>query len=310
MSDTSAPPPPPAVPAPKPPRKWLGPKGGWLVFLAFTIPWSLNLIFNAVVLHTAGVSPNTMILGGLGMTAALLYTLAHRVRPQDGLTPMRLVLAFFLGGLLSTELAIWIEAPLEAVPYASLATRDLLTRSLAGVIEEACKLVAVVIFARGLTQRTARNGLFLGGAVGLGFAAFEDMKYALAYFDHPMAPFNPIGGLITVTLGRDAIGPFEHPIFTSLLAAVLFAATRNGRFRITPTVAGVYLLIAAGHGLIDSSPILFNYALHNRVGAEGLGILVVVVVSLTASLFWLRYSRRLKAEALGLDATPFRPPPT
>jgi RsiW-degrading membrane proteinase PrsW (M82 family) len=267
VTDRSALPPPPLAPpvyppyapaplavAPALPRKWLGPKGGWLIFLVLTAFWGANLIFNAVVLHTSGVSPNTMVLGGLGMTAGLLYTIAYRIRPHDGISPLRLILAFVFGGLLATELASWIELLLEATPGGYSTTIDIVVRSLAGVIEEACKLLAVVVFARGLTKRTAITGLFLGGAVGLGFAAFEDMKYAVTLFAHPTAGFSPIGALVTVSLGRDVLGPFEHPVFTALIAAALFAATRNGRFRITPRVLGVYVLVAIGHGLIDADP--------------------------------------------------------
>jgi protease PrsW len=312
---TDAPPPPPPYPPyppypPNPvvmappvvaarptlPRKWLGPKGGWLIFLVLTALWGANLIFNAVILHTSGVSPNTMVLGGLGMTAGLLYTVAYRIRPHDGISPLRLILAFVFGGLLATELAAWIELLLEVVPVGSLADKDILVRSLAGIIEEACKLLAVVVFARGLAKRTAITGLFLGGAVGLGFAAFEDMKYAVTFFDHPQPGFSPVGSLITITLGRDALGPFEHPVFTALVAAALFAATLNGRFRLTPRVIGVYLLVALAHGLVDAPYSIFLALLHNRTGSIGLAFLVAVGAVLTLDIVWLRYARRLRRE--------------
>ena len=304
MTDLSAPPPPvyPPYPPPslvlvaRPPRKWLGPKGGWLVFLVLTAFWGANLLFNALVLHTAGVSPNTMVLGGLGMTAGLLYTLAYRIRPHDGISPLRLILAFIFGGLLATELAGWIELLIDVAPFGSITGRDILVRSLAGVIEEACKLLAVVVFARGLTKRTAINGLFLGGAVGLGFAAFEDMKYALTYFDHPQNGLSPIGSLVGITLGRDAIGPFEHPVFSALLAAALFAATRNGRFRITPRVIGVYLLVAIAHSLVDAPYSIFLAALHSPAGSVAPALLIAGAAVLTTDIIWLRYARRLRRE--------------
>ena len=304
MTNPSLPPPPVYPPYPPPPlavvtklpRKWLGPKGGWLIFLVLTALWGGNLLFNALVLHTSGVSPNTMVLGGLGMTAGLLYTLAYRIRPHDGISPLRLILAFIFGGLLATELAGWIELLIDAAPVGSIAGRDILVRTLAGFIEEACKLLAVVVFARGLTKRTAINGLFLGGAVGLGFAAFEDMKYALSLFDYPTNGLSPIGGLVTITLGRDAVGPFEHPVFSALLAAALFAATRNGRFRITPRVIGVYLFVAIAHGLVDAPYSIFLATLHNRAVSVALALLIAAAAVITADIIWLRYARRLRRE--------------
>ena len=276
-------PPPPPVVLPKVPRRWLGRAGGWAVFAVFTAFWGFNLLFNGLVIHHAGFSPNTMILGGLGMTAAVLYTVAYRLRPSDEITPLRLVLAFFLGGLLSTELAVFVESAVVLLPPGSPADHSLLVRALAGIIEEACKLLVVVIFARGLINRTPRAGLFLGGAVGLGFAAFEDMKYALAAFDQPIYHGNPVGSLLVVTLGRDAIGAFEHPVFSALLAAALFAATRNGRFRITLRLIGVYLLVSAAHGLIDTADTLLFYALHSRPASAALALLVDILIALGGS---------------------------
>jgi RsiW-degrading membrane proteinase PrsW (M82 family) len=130
----------------------------------------------------------------------------------------------------------------------------------------------------------------------LGFAAFEDMKYALAIFAHPTNGLSPIGGLVAITLGRDALGPFEHPVFTSLIAAVLFTATRNGRFRITPRVVGAYLLVAIAHGLIDAPYAIFTATLNNRAATIGLALLIAIAVLLTTGITWLRYSRRLRRE--------------
>jgi RsiW-degrading membrane proteinase PrsW (M82 family) len=307
MTDVSAPPPPPmSTPYPfapppaaiaRPPRKWLGSAGGWLVFLAFTFFWFCNVLFDQVVLHTVGLSPNSLVLGGFGMTAALVYTLAYRLRPQDGISVVRLGLAFVLGGLFSTELAIFIEAPL-VLALGSSAHAALIAHSLAGVIEEACKILAVVIAARGLVVRNARTGLFLGGAVGLGFAAFEDMRYASAALTGGAYDHGQLWSVIQVTFGRDLIGPLEHPIMTALLAAALFAATRNGRFRITGRVVLVYLGVAAAHGLVDTAPDLFALVVRRPLIAAGLGAIVGVLIAIGLGIVWLVYSRRLRRRML------------
>ena len=298
--------PPPYVSAPtvivnpKPPRRWLGPKGGWFIFLGLTFFWLWNVLFNQLILHRVGLSTNSLVLGGFGMTAALTYTLAYRLRERDGISVVRLGLAFLLGGLLATELAIMIELPL-ALALKSNAHGALILHSLAGVIEEACKLLVVVIMARGLTVRSARNGLFLGGAVGLGFAAFEDMRYAWASIANTANVHDPLGALFRMTFGRDVIGPFEHPVITALLAAALFAASRHGRWRITGRVVLVYLGVAAAHGLIDTSPDLFALAIP-RASAAALGVPVAVLIALGLSTIWLVYSRRLKRRMLAEEA--------
>jgi RsiW-degrading membrane proteinase PrsW (M82 family) len=298
MTDPSATTPPPYLPPPvspvvlAAPRKWLGPKGGWWIFLGMTGFWLFNVLFDQFAEHNVGLSPNSLVLGGFGMTAALTYTLAYRLKPSDGISVVRLILAFLFGGLLATELAVIIETPLVLALGSSL-NASLISRSLAGVIEEACKILAVIIAARGLTTRTARSGLFLGGAVGLGFAAFEDMRYASAALTDTLVGHSPLLAIITTTYGRDLIGPLEHPVMTALLASVLFAATRNGRFRITWRVVVAYLAIAAVHGLIDALPTLLVPLVHSESAANGLGAALDILIALGSGVVWLVYSRRL-----------------
>jgi RsiW-degrading membrane proteinase PrsW (M82 family) len=282
----------PEIVNPKPPRRWLGPKGGWFIFLGLTFFWLWNVLFDQLVLHHVALSTNSLVFGGFGMTAALTYTIAYRLREQDGISVVRLGLAFLLGGLLATEFAIMIESAL-GLALESNAHGTMIMHALAGVIEEACKLLGVVIMARGLAVRNARNGLFLGGAVGLGFAAFEDMRYAWASIAGNLNGHDPLAALLGVTFGRDVIGPFEHPVMTALLAAALFAATRDGRWRITGRVVLVYLGVAAVHGLIDTSPDLLALVLPPP-SAAALGLLAGVLVALGSSTIWLVYSRRLK----------------
>src|SRR5690349_23681391 len=49
-----------------------------------------------------------------------------------------------------------------------------------GLIEEAVKLGALALLTRHMRTRSVRDGIILGAAVGLGFAAFESAGYSLA----------------------------------------------------------------------------------------------------------------------------------
>jgi RsiW-degrading membrane proteinase PrsW (M82 family)/ribosomal protein S18 acetylase RimI-like enzyme len=281
----------------RPPKKWLGRFGGWIILGVMLGFWLINILFDQIVDHHVALSPNSLVLGGFGMTSALVYTMAYRLRAQDGITPLRLVLAFLAGGLLSTELAIFIEYFVGILPVGSPSAQSLLVRSLAGVIEEGCKLLVVVIAARGLAVRTARTGLFMGGAVGLGFAAYEDMRYAAASLLDLAPGHSALTAVLSVTLGRDLIGPLEHPILSALIASALFAATRDGRFRITPAFVGVFLVLAAVHGLIDAVPLLITDAL-GPVAGDWLGLLVGVMLAIGLGIAWLIYTRRVRRKEL------------
>src|SRR4029453_3039057 len=63
-----------------------------------------------------------------------------------------------------------------------------------GLIEEAVKLAALWLLARRLPRYTMRDGIVLGAAVGLGFAALESAGYAFN------ALFTQDGGLSLVDL--------------------------------------------------------------------------------------------------------------
>jgi RsiW-degrading membrane proteinase PrsW (M82 family) len=286
-------------------RKWLGPKGGWIILGGMLLVWLAHLLFDQLVLGNLELTPNTLVLGGFAMTSAFIYTMAYRLRPDDGVTPLRLLLTFLVGGLVATELAFILEDVVIHLPVGSRANQEILTTSLAGIVEEACKLLVVIVAARGLKVRTARSGLFMGGAVGFGFAAFEDMRYAFESItgvpDH-----GRLLAVIQTTVGRDVIGPLEHPIMSALLAAALFAATRNGRFRITPIVIGVYLVISAVHGLIDTVPALINQSFaRNGVPAIAfvLGFAAQVVFAIGLGVAWLIYTRHLKALSRSAEGT-------
>lgn len=293
----------PAAPAPVVPRlphKWLGPAGGWLVFLAFAFLWFCNVLYDQLVVGHLGLTPNSLVLGGFGMAAGFIYTMAYRLRPQDGISVTRLLIAFLLGGLLSTELAIFIEGPLSNVVGFG-GTGLLVLHSLAGVIEELCKIVAVIVVSRGLTVRNARTGLFIGGAVGFGFAAFEDMRYAVGSISAPLF-HSPFASAIFTTYTRDLFGPFDHPIMTALLAAALFAATRNGRFRLTGRVVLVYLAVAVAHGLIDATTDLFALGIPANT-ATLLGGTAHILIDLALGIIWLVYSRRLRYQLFATSAS-------
>ena len=300
---------------PKQPRKWIGPAGGWLIAALFFVLWLIHLIFNELVTHSTVLSPNTLILGGFMMAAAFLYTMAYRLRPTDGVTPLRLILAFLFGGLFATELAFWPELGLSFIRLGFGGDPTIVLTSLVGFIEEGCKLFAVLIASRGLKVRNARTGLFMGGAVGFGFAAFEDMRYAWESIAAAPHASDQFWAVIQITLSRNVIGVFEHPILSAMIASAVFAAANNGRFRATPRVVGVFVIFAVVHSLIDTLPYFVSSAAGNGVGGDLLSELPDVVIALGLGVVWLVYSRRVNrrmfADGLEPPAAPIpEPAPT
>jgi RsiW-degrading membrane proteinase PrsW (M82 family) len=300
---------------PRLPRKWMGPSGGWIIIAVLFAIWLIDVLPHVLIEHSAGDVPTAILIGGFGVAAAFLYTMAYRLRPVDLVSPMRLVIACLVGGLFATTIAGPINEGVNLLGGSSFGgPATLLALSLAGVVEEAVKISMVILVSRGLVNRSARNGLFIGGAVGFGFAAFEDMQYDVSAAHMTVIAHSFFASYASVSAGRAILGPFEHPVFTALFAAALFGASRNGRFRLTFGVIGAYLGVAAVHGLIDSSGKLLELVISNHNLAVGLGGLVTLLLALGSGAVWLVVSRRLrnKAYAAPPDADPpvaWSPPP-
>ena len=98
--------------------------------------------------------------------------------------------------------------------------------------------------------------MYLGAAVGAGFATLETTFYALDGMLSSSNKLHTDAGAVLVQLVvtevfRAVLAPFLHITWTAILGSTIFAASRGGAFRITPAVIGIYLMVAALHGLWD-----------------------------------------------------------
>ena len=166
----------------------------------------------------------------------------------------------------------------------------------------------MIALAWRLPVKNARTGLFVGGAVGFGFSAFENMDYLQLANDLGQPHGTSLLQVIVTVVIREFTGPFLHPLFTALLASALFAASRNGRFRVTIGVVGAYLGVAAAHGLYDSAGTITALITPNRVASGALAFLLCVLVMLATGFVWLHVARagasiRFREGGSGWDAS-------
>jgi RsiW-degrading membrane proteinase PrsW (M82 family) len=112
----------------------------------------------------------TVILLGSFLVPVTFATYAFE-RADQVLTAQRILAAFVYGGVLGVLGASVLEAAFLTQPSA-------LTYLGVGLIEEAVKLAALWLLALGLPRYSMRDGIVLGAAVGLGFAALESAGYA------------------------------------------------------------------------------------------------------------------------------------
>ncbi|MFP3467315.1 PrsW family glutamic-type intramembrane protease [Leifsonia sp. SIMBA_070] len=295
----------PARPArrPRPPRKWIGRFGGWIIVGASAFIWlwlfGFSLLLGAIAPHArddgpAVLSPYLLVTGAATVAAAILYTMAYRLRPEDGLTASRLVVIAGVGGLAATLIAGPANTLIDVLGGGTAAHPSGLALVLAGVVEELLKVSAAVILALKLPVKDARIGLFVGGAVGLGFSVIENLGYLQEAFARGQENGAGFGVFLATVIGRELTGPFLHPVFSALLGAAVFAAARGGRFRLSVSVVLAYLAVAAAHGMFNGATWLAQ-TLPWPDGARGGALLLFeLLFALCSGLAWLLISRRIR----------------
>jgi RsiW-degrading membrane proteinase PrsW (M82 family) len=215
---------------------------GLLLFIVTTI----IMVFTG----NSNLYPTVILLGNFLVPVtfvAFLYSHRH----YSGLTFEAVAVSFGLGGVLGIIGASILESLLLPVPSDPNQGLSLSSALLVGLIEEGCKIVAVMIMARHTEHTSAMDGLLLGGAVGMGFAALESTGYAFTVF---LASHGQVTVSIIETIIRGLFAPFGHGLWTGILGAALYRASRPHRFRITAWVIIVYLFVSLLHGLWDGLP--------------------------------------------------------
>lgn len=200
--------------------------------------------------HNANLYPTVILIGNFLVPivfVAFLYDHQH----LSALTHETVATSFCIGGVLGVLGASVLESlflPAPSNPHQGLS----LTGGLAvGLIEEGCKVAAVAFLARRMRHTSEMDGLLLGGAVGMGFAALESTGYAFTAF---LLSHGLIGTSIVETVIRGLLAPFGHGVWSAILGAMLFRESAPHRFRITGLFILTYLFVSVLHGFWDGLP--------------------------------------------------------
>jgi protease PrsW len=215
----------------------------WLhMFLGGLALWVVTVVVTFVT-QNPNLVPTIILLGSFLVPVTFVaYAFG---RAGEVVTAQRILTAFVYGGVLGVLGASLLEAELLKSPSAG-------TYLYVGLIEEAVKLAALWLLARRLPRYSMRDGIVLGATVGFGFAAFESAGYAFN------ALFTSSGlsliNVVETEVLRGILAPAGHGLWTAILGGTLFAAAaRRGRLRLTGSVLGFYLLVAALHALWDAA---------------------------------------------------------
>jgi protease PrsW len=218
--------------------------------------------------------PGLIVMGSMVVPLATVFLFWEMNTPRNVSFHTVLVLVC-LGGVISLLVSL--------IGY-EIAHLDWLGAAQAGIVEEAGKLLAVIMVARNVRYRWILNGMVFGAAIGGGFAAFETAGYSFSdgffdqFLDYTLRHIggalgnvdtlkNVIGqaqiigyqGMLDQIHQRSYLAPFGHMLWTSISAGALWRVKGDKPFRIGMLFNGKFLaafLIPVGLHMLWNSPLL------------------------------------------------------
>ena len=253
----------------------------------------LRVLLIGLLLYVVGIvaliltgNPNlfpTIVMVGNFLVPVAFVAFFYERRELSQLSMPTTTLAFLYGGLLGVLAASILEPLL-------IRSRGLGAAFLVGLIEEFVKILGVLVIARRRRHSSEMDGLILGAAAGMGFAALESIGYAFTAF---LSSQGSLSATVGVTLLRGVLSPVGHGVWTAILTSVLFRESGPKHFRINLKVIGAYLLVVVLHGLWDALPGVITALL-----GPGLDVFIgqTVIGGIGLFILWRRWreARRLQ----------------
>ncbi|KAJ51991.1 RsiW-degrading membrane proteinase PrsW (M82 family) [Clostridium tetanomorphum] len=208
----------------------------------------ITYILGLVVLIWTGNSilfPSVVMLGNFLIPVTYVAFFYER-RRFSNVNMTDTVASFFYGGFLGTFAA----AILEPIFITSLNFR---TAIIVGIIEEFTKILGVLFIYRRKRHSLEIDGIILGAAAGMGFAALESIGYAFTFF---LKSRGSLSLTVYITMLRGILAPLGHGTWTAILAGVFARENIKGHFIINKKVIRAYITVVLLHGLWDAIPSL------------------------------------------------------
>lgn len=265
------------------PRTW------WRILLSAFLFYLLSL---GALLLTG--NPNlfpTVVLLGVFMVPAAYAAFFYDYRWLSLLSAGAVARSFLYGGLLGVIAA----SILEPLFVHRLTPSTMLT---VAMIEEFAKILGVLIIAWHWRHDSEIDGIILGAAAGMGFAALESMGYAFTGF---LRSGGSLSFTVYLTLIRGIMSPLGHGTWTAILASVLFREAQQGHFRCNWKVLGAYATAVLLHCLWDLLPFVMAAFLLPEFDSF-LGQAAVGLIGLL--LLWRRWREGRRLQALDLTLAP------
>lgn len=257
----------------------------------------LKILLAGMVLYIATLktlsytgNPNlvtTLVILGNFLVPISFVSFFYERRDRFSASLTSTALCFIYGGILGTVTAAIIEPFfIDALTFAS--------SFIVGIIEELAKIIGVVIIARRRSYNSFKDGIILGAAAGMGFAAFESTGYAFTAF---LESGGNLSITVLITLLRGITAPVGHGTWTAIFSGILLNESVRGTIYINHRVIYAYLTVSILHGLWNGLPLV----IYNFIPAPNADILALAAVGATGLLILYKQWRKAEEEEL-----PFR----
>jgi RsiW-degrading membrane proteinase PrsW (M82 family) len=242
----------------------------WKLLTIGLITYVLGLMV-LVLTQNVNLFPSVVMLGNFLIPVTYVAFFYER-KTLSNVNMSMTIASFFYGGFLGTFSA----AILEPIFIRNL---NFSTAMIVGIIEEFAKILGVLIIFRRRSHDLELDGLIIGAAAGMGFAALESSGYAFNVF---LKSGGSLSYTVYVTMLRGILSPLGHGTWTAILACVLFRESNPRRFRLSLRVIGAYIIVVVLHGLWDGLPSLIESFTSSAkavfIGQGIIGVLGVVIL--------------------------------
>lgn len=234
------------------------------------------LYITAIAAFNLTNNPNlipTVIFTGNFLVPVSFVAFFYERRDRFSVRMSSTSISFFYGGILGTAAA----ALLEPIFIGALTFS---TSFSVGIIEELTKLIGVFFIAKNRKYNSEMDGIILGAAAGMGFAAFESTGYAFSAF---LQNGGSMSYAVLITLIRGLASPVGHGTWTAILASVLLRESVSGKFYFNSKVSMAYLTVVILHGLWDGLPFVISLIVPSvnaiLIGQLTIGLIGLVILN-------------------------------
>jgi RsiW-degrading membrane proteinase PrsW (M82 family) len=236
------------------------PRWAWIPVLL--VGSLLYLVVERALIATGNINfvPSLLLLGAFVVPIASVTFVYGRPAPWTVRLP-GIACAFLFGGVIGTVVAGNLE-------FRTVVDLGTLPTVAIGLSEEAAKLIVPLAVFFLLRHRTPADGLILGVASGMGFAALETMGYGLVAMLQTGGDLPSVDHLL---LFRGILAPAGHGAWTGAASGALYMALGSGRLVAWCRFAVTFLVVVALHSLWDGLDSTWGYAV---IGLLSLGLLL------------------------------------